>query len=121
MRPVTPGMARQILLPMSMNVKQLTRRARGLIYAARLRMHSREDSNGRNHLSRCRRSLGHGARVTARRGAPVPARGAADDALVLRLDDLPRIQESMDIEALKPSLLSRMLDLFAPVKGTARG
>ncbi|PZN28382.1 MAG: hypothetical protein DIU71_16070 [Proteobacteria bacterium] len=47
--------------------------------------------------------------------------GAADDALVLRLDDLPRIQESMDIEALKPSLLSRMLDLFAPVKGTARG
>lgn len=49
------------------------------------------------------------------------AGGAADDALVLRLDDLPRIQESMDIEALKPSLLSRMLDLFAPVKGTARG
>jgi hypothetical protein len=34
----------------------------------------------------------------------------------LNLSDIPRIRESMDVEGLKPTLLSRLLDLVAPIK-----
>jgi hypothetical protein len=39
-----------------------------------------------------------------------------DDEFRLNLSDIPRIQESLDVEGLKPSLLSRLLDLVAPLK-----
>lgn len=34
----------------------------------------------------------------------------------LNLSDIPRMRESMEVEGFKPSLLSRLLDLVAPIK-----
>lgn len=38
------------------------------------------------------------------------------DEVKLDLADIPRQQESMDIEGFKPTLLSRLFDLLAPLK-----
>lgn len=56
--------------------------------------------------------------------APVPTAHAAarhafdhDEAeFRLNLSDIPMLRESMDVEGLKPTLLSRLLDLVAPIK-----
>jgi hypothetical protein len=39
-----------------------------------------------------------------------------DDEFKLHLNDIPRQQETLDVEGFKPSLLSRLLDLVAPIK-----
>jgi len=39
-----------------------------------------------------------------------------EDEFRLNLSDIPRQQESMEIEGFKPSLLSRLFDLIAPLK-----
>lgn len=39
-----------------------------------------------------------------------------EDEFKLNLGDIPRQQESMDIEGFKPTLLSRLFDLVAPLK-----
>ncbi|HKE97004.1 MAG TPA: hypothetical protein VKB34_22035 [Povalibacter sp.] len=38
-----------------------------------------------------------------------------DDEFRLHLNDIPRQRESLDVEGLKPSLLSRLLELVAPI------
>ncbi|MFL6549904.1 MAG: hypothetical protein ACJ8OJ_14495 [Povalibacter sp.] len=40
-----------------------------------------------------------------------------DDEFKLHLNDIPRQQQTLDVEGLKPSLLSRLLDMVAPIKG----
>lgn len=51
------------------------------------------------------------------RSATLPVFAAADrdEEFTLNLDDIPRLQETMDVEGLKPSLLSRIFDLLAPL------
>jgi hypothetical protein len=39
-----------------------------------------------------------------------------EEEFKLHLNDIPRQQETLDVEGLKPSLLSRLLDLVAPIK-----
>jgi hypothetical protein len=39
-----------------------------------------------------------------------------EDEFRLNLTDIPRMQESMHVDGLKPTLLSRLLDLVAPLK-----
>jgi hypothetical protein len=39
-----------------------------------------------------------------------------EDEFRLNLSDIPRLRESMEVDGLKPSLLSRLLDLVAPIK-----
>jgi hypothetical protein len=39
-----------------------------------------------------------------------------DDEFRLNLSDIPRMRESMEVDGLKPSLLSRLFDLVAPLK-----
>ena len=63
------------------------------------------------------------AAPAARAAAPRPARTAAPtlnsserDEFKLNLADLPRAQDSLEVEGFKPSLLSRLLDLVAPPK-----
>lgn len=56
------------------------------------------------------------ARPAAR---PAPAfKDASDgeDVIRLQLSDLPRVQETLDVEGFKPTLLSRLFDLIAPIK-----
>jgi hypothetical protein len=51
--------------------------------------------------------------------APVAAPLAFDhheDEFRINLSDIPRMRESMEVEGLKPSLLSRLFDLVAPLK-----
>lgn len=52
----------------------------------------------------------------AMRPAPVYAFVSSDveDEFKLNLGDIPRFKESMDVEGLKPSLLSRLLEFVAP-------
>lgn len=38
-----------------------------------------------------------------------------DDEIRLNLGDIPRVAETMDVEGFKPSLLSRLFDLVAPL------
>ena len=38
------------------------------------------------------------------------------DEVRINVSDIPRQQESMDVEGFKPSLLSRLFDLVAPLK-----
>jgi len=59
----------------------------------------------------------------ARPAPPVAARAAAvprfdhhDDEFRLNLSDIPRMRESMTVDGLKPTLLSRIVDLVAPLK-----
>jgi hypothetical protein len=59
----------------------------------------------------------------AAQGAPVAAAAVVaarfdhhDDEFRINLSDIPRMRESMDVEGLKPSLLSRLFDLIAPIK-----
>jgi hypothetical protein len=62
-----------------------------------------------------------------RRGAPqvAPAARAAafefsaptgEDEIRIHLADIPRLEETMDVEGFKPTLLSRLFDLIAPLK-----
>jgi hypothetical protein len=39
-----------------------------------------------------------------------------EDEFKLHLNDIPRQQESLDVEGFKPSLLSRLMDLVSPLK-----
>jgi hypothetical protein len=39
-----------------------------------------------------------------------------DNEFKLNLGDIPRLEQTMDVEGLKPSLLSRLLELVAPTK-----
>lgn len=70
----------------------------------------------------------HGAAAAARAPAPPAARAAArsapmyafvssevEEEFKLHLNDIPRQRETLDVEGLKPSLLSRLLDLVAPI------
>ena len=51
---------------------------------------------------------------------PVPAyvfvSSDVDDEFKLNLADIPRFNETLDVEGLKPSLLSRLLQLVAPIR-----
>jgi hypothetical protein len=40
----------------------------------------------------------------------------SEEEFRINLADIPRQQESMDVEGFKPSLLSRLFDLVAPLK-----
>jgi hypothetical protein len=66
------------------------------------------------------RPAGTTATRAAMQSAPVAAAvGGFDDhsdEFRLNLSDIPRMQESLDVEGLKPTLLSRLLDLVAPIK-----
>jgi hypothetical protein len=54
----------------------------------------------------------------AARSAPMYAfvSSEIEDEFKLNLNDIPRQRETLDVEGLKPSLLSRLLDLVAPIK-----
>lgn len=54
----------------------------------------------------------------ARTAAPVAAVGfdELEDEFRLNLSDIPRMRESLEVEGLRPSLLSRLLDLILPIK-----
>ena len=49
---------------------------------------------------------------------PAVAMGFDEDEPEFRLNlsDIPRMRESLDVEGLKPTLLSRLLDLIMPIK-----
>ncbi len=38
-----------------------------------------------------------------------------DEEFKLHLNDIPRFRESLDVEGLKPSFLSRLLEFVAPI------
>ena len=44
------------------------------------------------------------------------AAASDDEEIRLNLGDLPRTPDTLDVEAFKPSLLSRLFDLIAPLK-----
>lgn len=68
----------------------------------------------------------HSAAAAARAPAPQSAARQApayafvssdvDDEFKLHLNDIPRFKETLDVEGLKPSFLSRLLDLVAPIR-----
>jgi hypothetical protein len=75
--------------------------------------------------SQVRRSAG----APPARSAPLPhaaqaGRGARvafdppdpEDEIRIRLDDIPPLQQTMDVEGFKPTLLSRLFDLVTPHK-----
>ncbi|HMN44858.1 MAG TPA: hypothetical protein PKE27_09810 [Povalibacter sp.] len=53
----------------------------------------------------------------AARSAPMYAFVSSDieDEFKLHLNDIPRQRESLDVEGLKPSLLSRLLEMVSPI------
>jgi hypothetical protein len=65
------------------------------------------------------------ANPSMRRAAPVRAAppmrtsvgfDADEPEFRLNLSDIPRMRETMDIDGLKPTLLSRLFDLVAPLR-----
>jgi hypothetical protein len=54
----------------------------------------------------------------AARSAPMYAfvSSEIEDEFKLHLNDIPRQRETLDVDGLKPSLLSRLLDLVAPIR-----
>lgn len=59
------------------------------------------------------------AAPVARAAAPAMAVAGFDDHeddFRLNLSDIPQMQESLEVEGLKPTLLSRLLDLIMPIK-----
>ena len=48
--------------------------------------------------------------------APVAGFDDHEDEFRLNLSDIPRMRESLHVDGLKPSLLSRFLDLVVPLK-----
>jgi hypothetical protein len=40
---------------------------------------------------------------------------SGEDEIRLHLADIPRLEETMDVEGLKPTLLSRLFDLILPI------
>jgi hypothetical protein len=80
-------------------------------------------------MSAAARSANPQPRQPARATEAAPARAAArsapmyafvsseiDEEFKLHLNDIPRQQPTLDVEGLKPSLLSRLLELVAPIK-----
>jgi hypothetical protein len=61
-------------------------------------------------------------RAAAAARTPAPAAAVVadfdhdEDEFVLNLSDIPRMRTSLDVEGLKPTLLSRLFDLIAPLK-----
>jgi hypothetical protein len=53
------------------------------------------------------------ARAAAAYAFSVPS---GEEEIRIHLADIPRLEESMDVEGFKPSLLSRLFDLIAPFK-----
>ncbi len=55
---------------------------------------------------------------TAMPAAPARALGfdEPEPEFRLNLHDIPRMRETMDVEGLKPTLLSRLFDLVAPLR-----
>ena len=53
------------------------------------------------------------ARAAAAYAFSVPS---GEDEIRIHLADIPRLEESMDVEGFKPTLLSRLFDLIAPFK-----
>lgn len=53
----------------------------------------------------------------AARSAPMYAfvSSEIEDEFKLHLNDIPRQRESLEVEGLKPSLLSRLLEMLAPI------
>lgn len=41
---------------------------------------------------------------------------SGEDVMRINLQDIPPVDQSMDVEGFKPSLLSRLFDLVAPLK-----
>lgn len=70
-----------------------------------------------NPAATARATESHAPRAAAR-SAPMYAFVSSDidDEFRLHLNDIPRQKESLDVEGLKPSLLSRLLQLVAPLK-----
>lgn len=60
----------------------------------------------------------HAPARTPARGASfvLPVTGEDYDEIKLHLHDIPRMEMSMDVEGFKPSLLSRLLNLIAPLR-----
>ena len=56
------------------------------------------------------------ARATTQSAAAAVPFDHDEDEFRLNLDDIPRMRESMDVDGLKPSLLSRLFDLVSPLK-----
>jgi hypothetical protein len=46
----------------------------------------------------------------------LPVTGHDHDKIKLHLSDIPRMEMSMEVEGFKPSLLSRLLNLIAPIR-----
>jgi hypothetical protein len=64
------------------------------------------------------------APAQAPRQAARPASGfsfndaaSGEDVVRINLQDVPTPEQTMDVEGFKPSLLSRLFDLVAPLKG----
>ncbi len=62
------------------------------------------------------------APAAAQRPRAAPSRGLSfapaeeEEAIKLNLGDIPRVQETLDVEGFKPTLLSRLFDFIAPNK-----
>lgn len=75
--------------------------------------------------SQVRQSAASAARAQAPQQAPRAAARSApmyafvssevEDEFKLHLNDIPRQRESLEVEGLKPSLLSRLLEMVAPI------
>jgi len=58
----------------------------------------------------------HSARATGRRSPMYSfVSSEVDEEFKLHLNDIPRRNETLDVEGLKPSLLSRLLEFVAPI------
>jgi hypothetical protein len=90
--------------------------------------HIESHSLERNSMS----AASHAASPVRRSAAttPAPRQGArassgfdfsdasrGEDVMRINLQDIPPVDQSMDVEGFKPSLLSRLFDLVAPLKG----
>jgi hypothetical protein len=68
--------------------------------------------------AQARRTTAAAPQVSAARAAVAFAFSApsGEDEIRIHLADIPRPEESMDVEGFKPTLLSRLFDLIAPFK-----
>lgn len=56
------------------------------------------------------------ARPASRTAPAFNDASGGEDVIRLQLHDIPRVQETMDVEGFKPSLLSRLFDLVVPIR-----